>query len=98
MKDLLFSQVAATKHRTDAALQMPCSAKQGPNLTVTLFGAYIVTTCKSTDITDYNKRMFFWTGLHLEIRAAIRKSKDYPTFYACLEAGVEVEMALHLDA
>jgi hypothetical protein len=87
MRELLYSQVAPTKHRTDAAFQKLRSAKQGPDQTVTSFGAYIVTTCEGTDITDYNKRMFFWTGLRPEIRAAIRKGEDYLTFDACLEAG-----------
>jgi hypothetical protein len=98
MKELLYSRVAPTKHRTDAAFQKLRSARQGPDQTVTSFGAYIVTTCESTDITDYNKRMFFWTGLRPEIRAAIRKGEDYLTFDACLEAGVEAETALRLDA
>ncbi len=98
MKDLFYSPVALTKHCTDAAFPKLCSAKQGPDQTVTSFGTYIVTTCKGTDITDYNKRMFFWTRLRPEIRAAVRKGKYYFTFDACLKAGVEAEMALHLDA
>jgi hypothetical protein len=97
MKDLLYSRVALTKHRTDMAFQKLCSAKQGPDQTVTSLGTYIVTTCEGTDITDYNKRMFFWTGLRPEIRAAIRKGKDYLTFDACLEAGVKTETTLHLN-
>jgi hypothetical protein len=36
--------------------------------------------------------------LHPEIHAAIRNGKDYLTFDTCFEAGVEVEMALCLDA
>ncbi len=59
MKDLLYSWVALTKHRTDAAFHELCSVKQGPDQTVTSFGAYIVTICKITDITHYNKSMFF---------------------------------------
>jgi hypothetical protein len=59
MKELLYSRVALTKHRTDAAFQKLCSARQGPDQTVTSFGAYIVTTCEGTDITNYNKRMFY---------------------------------------
>ncbi len=59
MKDLHCSWVAPTKHCTDAAFQKLCSAKQGLDLTVMLLSAYIVTTCESTNITDYNKRMFF---------------------------------------
>jgi hypothetical protein len=98
MKELLYSRVAPTKHRTDAAFQKLCSAKQGPDQTVTSFGAHIVTTCECTDITDYNKRMFFWTGLRLEILAAVQKGEEYLTFDACLEAGVEAETALRLDA
>ncbi len=96
-KDLPYSRVALTKHCTDAAFQKPCSAKQGPDQTVTFFSAYIGTTCKGTDITDYNKRMFFWTRLHPEIRAAVRKGEDYPTLDACSEARVEEETALCLD-
>ncbi len=42
--------------------------------------------------------MFFWTGLRPEIRAAVQKGEEYLTFDACLEAGVEAETALHLDA
>jgi uncharacterized protein YecT (DUF1311 family) len=42
--------------------------------------------------------MLFWTGLHSEIRAAVRKGEEYLTFDACLEAGVEAETALRLDA
>jgi hypothetical protein len=42
--------------------------------------------------------MFFWTRLHPEIRAAVRKGKDYLTFNACLKAGVKAETALRLDA
>jgi hypothetical protein len=59
MRALLHSQVAQTKHRTDAAFQKLCSPKQGPNQTVMSFGFYIVTTCKGTDISTYNQRMFF---------------------------------------
>jgi hypothetical protein len=98
MKELLYSRVALTKHWTDASFQKLRSAKQGPDQTVTSFGAHIVTTCEGTDIMDYNKRMFFWTRLRPEIRAAVRKDEDYLTFDACLEAGVEVETSLRLDA
>jgi hypothetical protein len=42
--------------------------------------------------------MFFWTGLRPEIRAAVRKGEEYLAFDACLEAGVEAETALCLDA
>ncbi len=49
-------------------------------------------------MTNYNKRMFFWTGLRPEICAAIQRGKDYLTFNAYLKAGVEVETALCLDA
>jgi hypothetical protein len=59
MKDLLYSQVAPTKHCTDAALQKLRSAKQGPDQIITSFGAYIVSTCEGIDITGYNKHMFF---------------------------------------
>jgi hypothetical protein len=62
MNVILYSQVAPTKYHTNAAFQKLRSVKQGPDQTVTSFGAYIVTTCEGTDITDYNKRMFFWTG------------------------------------
>jgi hypothetical protein len=98
MKEMLHSRVAQTKHYTYAAFSKLCSARQGPDQTVKLFGAYIVTTCESTDITDYNKRMFFWTRLRLEIHTAIRKDKDNLTFDACLEAGVKAMTALHLNA
>jgi hypothetical protein len=98
MRDLRYSWVAPTKHRTDAAFQKLCSVKQGPDQMVTSFSAYTVTTCKGTDMTDYNKRMFFYTRLRPEICAAIRKGEDYLTFDTCLEAGVEAETALGLDA
>ncbi len=98
MKELLYNRVAPIKHRTDAVFQKLRSAKQGPDQTVTSFGAHIVTTGKGTDITDYNKRRFFWTGLRPEIRAAVRKDEEYFTFDSCLEAGVEAETALRLDA
>jgi hypothetical protein len=62
-----------------------------------LFSAYDVTTSESTDIKDYNTHLFFWTGLHVEISAAIRKGGVYLTFNVCLKAGVEVERALHLN-
>ncbi len=97
-KELLYSWVAPTKHRTDAASQKLCSAKQGPDQTITSFSAHIGTTCKGTDITDYNKRMFFWTRLRPEIRAAVQKGEEYLTFDTCLEAGFEAETALRLDA
>jgi hypothetical protein len=98
MKELLYSRVALTKYRTDAAFQKLRSAKQGPDQTVTSFGAHIVTTCEGADNTDYNKRMFFWTGIRLEIRTAVQKGEEYLTFDACLEAGVKAETALRLDA
>jgi hypothetical protein len=98
MKDLLYSRVAPTKHRTDVAFQKLCFAREGPDQTVTGFGVYIVMTCEGTDITDNNKHMFFWTRLRPEIRAAIRKGEDNFTFDACLEGGVEAETALRLDA
>jgi hypothetical protein len=97
MKKLLYSRVAPTKHDTNAAFQKLCSARQGPDQAVTLFSAYIVTTCEGTNITNYNKHMFFWTGLHPEIHAVIRKGKNDLNFDACLEAGVEAETALRLD-
>jgi hypothetical protein len=98
MKDLLYSRVAPTKHCTDTAFHKLCSVKQGPNQIITSFGAYIVTTCEGTDITDYNKRMLFWIMLHPEIHAAVLKGEDYLTFDACLEARVETETALCLNA
>jgi hypothetical protein len=58
MKELLFSQVAPTKHHTDVAFQNLCAVRHSLNQTVKLFGAYIYSTCKGTDITEYNKRMF----------------------------------------
>jgi hypothetical protein len=84
-------------HHTNAAFQKLYSTNQVPDQTVTSLGAYIVTACEGTDITDYNKRMFF-RRLRPEIRAAVRKGKDYLTFDACLEAGVEVETAICLNA
>jgi hypothetical protein len=62
------------------------------------FSAYVVTTCKSTDITDFIKHMFFWSRLCLEICGALRKSKYYLTFDACLRARIEVKTVLCLDA
>jgi hypothetical protein len=62
MRELPYSRVAPTKHRTNVAFQKPCSAKQGPNQTITSFGTIIVTTCEGINNTNYNKRMFFWTG------------------------------------
>jgi hypothetical protein len=41
--------------------------------------------------------MFFWAGLHPEIRAAVRKCEDYLTFDACLKAEVVAKTALRLD-
>ncbi len=98
MKDLLYSRVAPTKHHINAALQKHCSAKQGPTKTIMSFGVYIASTCKGIDITHYNKRMFFRTQWHLEIHAALCKGEDYLTFDSCLEAGVEAETVLRLDA
>jgi hypothetical protein len=98
MRELIYSRVAPTKHRTDTAFQKLCSAKQGPNQMVMSFGAYIVTTYKGTNITDHNKHMSLWTGLRPEILAAIWKDEDYLTFDACLEAGSAAETALCLDA
>ncbi len=65
---------------------------------VILLSAYIVTTCKGADITDYYKHRFFWLELYPEICAAIWKGKDYLKFNACREAEVETETALCLDA
>jgi hypothetical protein len=45
MKELLYSGVAPTKHRTDATFQKLRSAKQCPDQTVTSFSTHIVTTC-----------------------------------------------------
>jgi hypothetical protein len=59
IKELCSSQMAPNNHRTDAGFQQLCSAKQGQDQIVTLFGAYIVATCESTNIADYNKRIFF---------------------------------------
>jgi hypothetical protein len=98
MNDYLYSRAAPTKHRTAAAFQKLCSAKQRTAQTVTSFSAYIVTTCDGAYITGYNQHMFFWTGLRPEIRDAVRKGQDLLTFDACLEAGVEVETALCLNA
>jgi hypothetical protein len=98
MKELLYSLVAINKHYTNAAFQKLCSAKQGPDKTIMSFSAYIVITCESTDNTNYNKCIFFCTGLRPEIRATEQKGEDYLTINSCLEAGVKAEMALHLDA
>jgi hypothetical protein len=90
--------VVPTKHCANAALQKLCSARQAPDQIVTSFDAYIVTTSKGTDTTDYNKHMFFLTRLRPEIHAAIRKGEDHLTFDSCLESGVKAETALRLDA
>jgi microcystin degradation protein MlrC len=42
--------------------------------------------------------MFFETGLRPEILTVIQKSKDHLTINACLEAGIEAEMALSIIA
>ncbi len=89
MRELLYSQVAPTKYRTNAAFQQLHLAKLVSDQTVMSFGVYIVTNCKDTVITDYNKRMFFWTRLCLEICVLIRKGEVFLTFDACFEAGVE---------
>jgi hypothetical protein len=73
MKELLYSRVAPTKHCTEEVFQKLRSARQGPDQMVTSFGAYIITTSKGINIIDHNKRIFFCTRLHPEIRAAIRK-------------------------
>jgi hypothetical protein len=98
MKNFLFSRVALTKHYINAAFQKLYSAKQGSDETVMLLSIYIVTTCKSTDIADYNKRMFFWTRLRPKICAIVRKSEEYLTFNACLKARATVETVLCHDA
>jgi hypothetical protein len=59
MKDLFYSQVALIKYGTNAAFQKFYSAKHSPDLTIMSLGSHIVTTCEGTDITNYNKRMFF---------------------------------------
>jgi hypothetical protein len=51
--------VALTKYYADAAFQWLYLAKQGPDKTVTSFGAYVVAVCKDTNISNYNKCMFF---------------------------------------
>jgi hypothetical protein len=96
IKALLYSQVAMTKHRTNAAFQKLHLVKQGLNQTIMLFGAYIVSTCQGTVITNYNKCMFFWTRMCQEARAAVHKGTTYLTFDACLKAVVEVDTALAL--
>ncbi len=62
----------------------PPLSEESHDQTITSFGAYNVTTCEGTDITDYNKRMFFWTRLRPKIRAAVQKCEDYITFDVCL--------------
>ncbi len=94
IKELLRSRVALTKHCTNMAIQKLCSARQGQDLMVTLFGAYIVTTCEGTDSTNYNKCILIRTKLHLEIRAAIEKAEEYITPDACLNLGVEAKATL----
>ncbi len=64
---------------------------------VTSFSAFIISTCEGTNITNDIKRMLFWTGLHPEIRAAVRNDNDYVTFNAVLEAAITAERVLHLN-
>ncbi len=62
-----------------------------------MLSTYIVTACKGTTITDYNKRIFFRSRLYPAMCANILKGKDYHTFDACLKVGAEAETALSLD-
>ncbi len=68
MKQLHYSWETLTKHLTDSIFQKLYSARQGPDQMDTLFGAYIVITCEGTDITVYNKHMFFWIGLRRSMK------------------------------
>jgi hypothetical protein len=49
-------------------------------------------------ISDYNKRMFLRTGKRLEIRAALPRGVEHPTFKTLLEACLYVEADLRLEA
>ncbi len=59
MNELLYSWMTSTRLHTNAASQKLRLVKLGPDKTIMSFGAYIVATSEATDITLYNKHLFF---------------------------------------
>jgi hypothetical protein len=98
MKTLLTDLTAPPQQRSDHAFQQLRNAKQGKDQSLTAFAAYITNTAQGTQISDYDKRMFLRTGMSPEIRAALPRGVEHPTFDALLEACLYVEADLCLEA
>jgi hypothetical protein len=62
------------------------------------FGAYIVTTSKGIDISDYDKKIIICSRSRLVIHATIQIGENYCKIIACFEARVKAETALGLNA
>ncbi len=98
MKTLLTDMTAPPQQRSDHAFQQLRNAKQGKDQSLTAIAAYITNTAQGTQISDYDKRMFLCTGMCPEIRAALLRGVEHPTFDAPLEACLYVEADLRLEA
>jgi uncharacterized membrane protein YgcG len=98
MKTPLTDLTAPPQQRSDHALQQLRNAKQGKDQSLTAFAAYITNIVQSTQISDYDKGMFLRTRIRLEIRAALLRGVEHPTFEALLKACLYVEADLRLEA
>ncbi len=98
MKTLLTHLTALPQQQSDHAFQQLRNAKQGKDQSLTALAAYITNTAQGTQISDYNKCMFFCTGSRLEIRAALPRGVKHPSFDTLLEACLYVEADLRLEA
>ncbi len=62
------------------------------------FAAYMTNTTQGMQISDYDKRKFLRTGMHLDIRSAALRGVEHPTFDTPLEACLYVEAGLRPES
>jgi hypothetical protein len=98
MKTLLIDLTAPPQQRSEHSFQQLCNAKQGKDLSLMAFAAYVTNTAQGTQISDYDKRMFLCTGMRPEIRMALPRGVEHPTFDALLEACLYAKADLRLEA
>ncbi len=74
------------------------NTKLGQDQSVTSFVAYITSLARETDVSDVTKRMFLFTGLHMEVRGMMPHGVTYEALNEMVNAAIWAENDLQFEA
>jgi hypothetical protein len=98
MKALLLDRVALPQQRSARAISQLRNAKQGQDLLVTSFVAYITGLARKTNVSDSTKRMFLQTVLCPEVCSMMPRGVTYKVFDAMVNTLIQAENNLQFEA